>query len=225
MKNSDFRVEKVFRFGVGYPDGPRSGIWRVWANAKGDFYFSARVLGGILKTSLHRDSRCHTGFTSEYFKNPDTLSPKNRSRHLDQWVLPSNPAVAAAEILIPETELRIFPIKSPNKIIWLTPPDKNHLVGVLFVVATKGIDVDWNSFKYNLEPLGVIDTNTKSLFIVFRKGPMTQEHQYQINKELCRAKKKISEEKQIGRRLILLGQKGNRPRQFIEFAWQDKEAS
>ena len=195
MRNSDFRVEKVFRFAVGYPAGPRSGIWRVWANVKGDFYFSARVLGGILKTSLHRDGRCHTGFTSEYIKNRGVLSSQNRSRHLDQWVLPCDPAVAAAEILIPETELRVFTVKKSNKIIWLTPPDKNQLVGVLLVVATKGIEVDWNSLKYNLEPLGALDTNSRSLFIAFRKGPMTQEHQNQINNELRKAKSNISEEK------------------------------
>lgn len=173
-----------------------------------------------MKTSLHRDGRCHTGFTSEYVKNNGPLSRQNRSRHLDQWVLPCAPAIQAAEILIPETELRVFPVKNPSKLKWLAPPVQNQLIGVLFVVAGKEVEIDWDNINPNLEPLGVIETNHRTLFIVFRRGSMTQEHHQQIKEKVRRAEMKISAEQKIGRRLILLGHMENGPRQFIELAWQ-----
>lgn len=78
----------------GSPTGPRSSTWRFWGNKKGDFYVSVRPLGGIVKTSFHRDGRCHTGLTGTYAESIGRAA----ERHWDRWDLPADAATRALEI-------------------------------------------------------------------------------------------------------------------------------
>jgi hypothetical protein len=44
---------------VGSPDGPKSGVWRIWVGkGKSDVYVAVRSYTGILKVSLHESGRC-----------------------------------------------------------------------------------------------------------------------------------------------------------------------
>jgi hypothetical protein len=59
--------ELAIRLAVGDPDGPRSTVWRVWANRRSsDVYVAARVLGGVAKVSLHQSGRWRFAFTTEF---------------------------------------------------------------------------------------------------------------------------------------------------------------
>jgi hypothetical protein len=106
-----FELENAMRGGlrwaVGTPDGPRSSIWRLWGNKKGDVYFSVRSLGGILKASFHRDRRCQVGFTSNYTETAIQRFGA-RSHHWERWVLPEAPTVRAVQIVVPANELVPF---------------------------------------------------------------------------------------------------------------------
>jgi hypothetical protein len=106
-----FELESAMRGGlrwaVSTPDGPRSSIWRLWGNKKGDVYLSVRSLGGVLKASFHRDRRCQVGFTSNYTETAIQRFGA-RSRHWERWVLPEAPTVRAVQIVVPANELVPF---------------------------------------------------------------------------------------------------------------------
>ena len=127
-----FKEVNSIRFAVGSADARRSSTWSVGGNKKGDFYFSTRTLGGILKTSLHLDGRCHYAFTAEDLGKPQSLASKNRSRLLDRWNLPEAPFCCASRILMPETELRAFPTKDSDS----GGCRRHHLNAYLWLLST-----------------------------------------------------------------------------------------
>ena len=219
----NFEHVGILRFAVGSDGGPRSAVWRIWGNKKGDIYVASRSLGGVLKTSLHRDRRCNTGFTTSYHDRPGSLSPKGRSRHLDRWSLPDVPAVLAAEILIPGTELRAAPVRGAEKVKWLTAPRPDQLLVASVVLVRSGAPpVDWNELGPGLEPLGVVRTELRSACVVHKTIPMSAAIRSRVKQEIAHASQTIKEPRRTGYRLQLLGQRGDRvPRQFMDLAWQD----
>ena len=57
------RDQNRVRIAVGTPDGPRSGIWRVWVEPDGSIYIAERYTAGRLKASLHPSGSWRIAFT------------------------------------------------------------------------------------------------------------------------------------------------------------------
>jgi hypothetical protein len=154
------------RWALGSRTGLRSSTWRFWGNKKGDFYVAVRSLGGLVKTSLHRDGWCQTGVTEEYLKK----SPHKSPRKLDRWRLPDAPLLNALEIVTPAEELDVFDSEEADPIVWLPAPKPSFVSVVTIVVWRPGTPFDngerWPRESLGTNPVGIITTPTRSAIAV-----------------------------------------------------------
>src|SRR5205809_9757 len=121
LSNTDPSSQLVIRWAIGSADAPRSSLWGLWGNKKGDFYASVRSLGGTTKAGFHHDGKCHVGFTQNYF----AIAAQRfgvRRRHWEEWHLPADRVVRILQIAVPWTELRRFSDRKPPRATWLPPP-------------------------------------------------------------------------------------------------------
>lgn len=165
------RVSKrILRWAIGSREGPRSSVWRLWGNKKGDIYVAVRELGGIIKASFHRDGKCHVGFTSEFADEAKKRFGVTK-RHWETWTLPAEHCVRVVQILIPGTELRIFTDRDGGDVTWLVPPDPNS-IGTVSVVLVRGswtIELD-DSLQEHF--VGEVQTGTCSTLVFYAQTPM-----------------------------------------------------
>jgi len=129
--------ELTVRFGVGSPQGPKSGIWRVWTRRRSsDVYLAVRAMAGILKVSLHGSGACKRSLTAEFArKQPETVEQLSGSRHMDEWQRPTHTGsqiTVAFRLSFPDSELRAYSSEYGDDptIRWLDPPDPGHSVEV-----------------------------------------------------------------------------------------------
>jgi hypothetical protein len=128
------------RWAIGSSDGPRSSTWVLWENKKGDIYAAARRLGGAIKASFHRDSKCQLGFTSEYEATASRRFGVSK-RLWEKWRLPDDPVVRVLQILVPHSELRAFADRSPtDDVTWLPVPPAGSIGEVWIFISKPGID-------------------------------------------------------------------------------------
>jgi hypothetical protein len=142
--------EFTVRFGVGAENGPRSGVWRVWANrGKSDVYVAIRMIAGLKKISLHATGNCNASMTSQEAKNnPTAVDRLGGTRHIDKWHRP----VGTGELLsiplrirFPESELRSgTPSPKETKIHWLAPPPVDHSIDVVCIFTSDSLSpAEW----------------------------------------------------------------------------------
>lgn len=202
MTKRDFH----YRFAVGNPNGPRSGIWRVWTSKspKSDVYIAARNLGGILKVSLHESGEWRAAFTFEFASEKfDESIPVSQSRLIEEWVRPSDisPGVTLAfRIVIPNHDLMSIPVdaSSVTKINWITPPIEDDLTEVaIFLTHPNVVTTDWpGKNKMGTKLLASYDlANGEKLWLVYLYGTTSSEwhddrKRFQV--QLARTKPKIS---------------------------------
>src|SRR5688500_16694613 len=102
LGNREFDIEEPrrggLRWAVGSSGNVRSSTWRFWGNKKGDFYLSARSIGGLFKTSFHRDGNCFAGFTREYLASQREKGTPVPQRFVDGWSLDTSCSVRAFQI-------------------------------------------------------------------------------------------------------------------------------
>jgi hypothetical protein len=165
-----FELENAMRGGlrwaVGTPDGPRSSIWRLWGNKKGDVYLSVRSLGGILKASFHRDRRCQVGFTSNYTETAIQRFGA-RSRHWERWVLPEAPTVRAVQIVVPANELVPFGANDASQMKWLPPPAAGAASVVSVFIAEPPSAADWPGPESGGQMLGFVVRKTRATWAAY----------------------------------------------------------
>lgn len=159
------------RWAVGDANGRRSSTYRLWSNKKGDFYLAVRSLGGLLKTSLHRYGRCHTGWTSDYAKTNDIAA-----RHMDRWIISLDRMAKAVQVIVAEEDLAAYSSNDKDSMHWLRAPKPGHiaLVGIL-VLPTKDIhelDNSWPGAQHGTELVGVLGTSTRTAFAVHWENPL-----------------------------------------------------
>lgn len=137
---------EAFRFAVGEPQGLRSEIWRAWHSGSGDdVYVAARVLGGMLKVSLHRAGDCYAGLTSEFARQAKAqgmLAP-GTSRQQLRWVgRPlSEDFSLLLRVVIPTSELA--PLGNPRPVskpvVWIPPAPAGHVTEFAFIIGRPGM--------------------------------------------------------------------------------------
>jgi hypothetical protein len=210
------------RWALGGPTTLRASTWRFWGNKKGDFYLSVRHLGGVLKTSLHRDGHCHTGFTSEYASN----LPTKRPRHLDRWALPDLPIVKAIQVLTPTEELEAYSSEETVPMRWLPIPEPPLMsVVTVFILGPDYLtptDEPWPGAKYGAQPIGVAAAPSRTAFLVYSQQPMSDTTRLEIEayrrRLLADAASLVTPSP--GLRAILIGGNDPGPRYLVEIAYR-----
>ena len=154
-----------FRWIVGSSDAPRSNTWRLWGNKKGDLYLAVRSLGGMVKASFHRDRRCQVGFTREY-EETARLRFGTSQRHWETWVLPNEPWVRVAQIVIPASDLAPFVGHESPKTTWLTAPAFGSASLVSIFVAEPPALESWPEIFEGVRPLALFTYATRTAWAV-----------------------------------------------------------
>lgn len=210
------------RWAIGSPEGPRSSVWRLWGNKKGDFYLATRSLGHTLKTSLHRDGNCHTGYTKSYFETLQASPQTPSIRHWDKWRLPEVALVQALKIVVPTQELRAFKSSDDNQIRWIQAPPNDHLTVVTLLVAQMGHELQtMPGAKQGTKPIGIIRTLVRTAWVVYTQHPIDDGMRIDIEKYRAMISTRVPTDKVYGKfglGTILLGFRDNNERFMIEVA-------
>lgn len=157
---------KPFRLAIGSQHGPRSGVWRMWSNSKGDVYVAVRCLGGIYKVSFHKDGNCQYGFTDQYAET--ALSRFGRqNRHLEKWRLPPDPIVRVLRILIPESELREASMNDNKGVTWLPIPLQGTISLYLTTPSTQLPETIQGAWM-----VGNMNTRSRNAWITYASTPL-----------------------------------------------------
>jgi hypothetical protein len=128
-------TSKPLRVAFGGPHGLRSATYRIWSNKKGDFYVAARALGSMFKASLHRDGRCHVGFTSDF------ASAKGiDNRHLNRWTVTLDHAARALDIFVTGADLTAVPDADDDEsVVWISAPSSHQMSTLAIFTAPKAL--------------------------------------------------------------------------------------
>lgn len=162
----------AIRWVIGTPGGPRSSTWRLWGNKKGDFYLSTRSLGGTVKASFHRDSRCSIGFTDRYHAKAQARFPQVRSRHWRKWQLRYSPFARAVQVVVATSELRSYSSDEVRGTVWIAPPGPDHVVVVSVFIASSGTIPSWSGGEPEPNPIGVIATKNRAAWLLYVAIPL-----------------------------------------------------
>jgi len=129
-----------------------------------------------VKTSLHRDGRCHTGLTNEHADHPSVSDNLKGSRHWDRWSLRDEPRVRAIQIVVPESELRLIDSEEADQMVWLPPPLADSLsVVTVYVEKRDNIHLPWNIPSSGAgEPFAILATPLRSAWLVHAQQPIDQ---------------------------------------------------
>ena len=213
---------KAVRWAIGSSDSPRSSAWRMWGNKKGDVYLSVRSLGGILKTSFHRDRKCHTGFTSSYADTARENFEDVVSRHVDEWTLPDEPVVRAVQVLVPASELRVFDSREANQTKWMPTPAQNSASVVSVFLAKREAVRTWPGSERGALPLGIVMTpvwTAWAVFIAHQIDDDTRDWIEQLRSRMKSSARAAHIPREAGTRAVLGGVRKERDRFLLELAW------
>jgi hypothetical protein len=209
------------RWAVGSSDARRSSTWRLWGNKKGDIYVSARSLGGVLKASFHRDGRCHIGFTSEYVETAKKRFSHFRGRLWDKWTLPEAPIVRAFQVVIPEPELRPFPVDDESQMKWLPSPPPDFLSVVSVFIAKPPGEKSWPGQANGSLPVGVLLTRSRLVWVVHAQNPIDEHTAKWLEDQKARTAASphaANSQRGTGIRGMMVGSR-NDERFAVEIAW------
>ena len=106
--------EFVARLAVGRPDGPSSGVLRIWSpKGKSDVYASMRGIAGQVKISLHESGSCIAGLTAQFAaKEVEAVAAMGGVRHQNKWTRfrhTGKRIVTPLQFVVPESQLRLRP--------------------------------------------------------------------------------------------------------------------
>jgi hypothetical protein len=214
----------AIRWVIGSPDGPRSSTWRLWSNKKGDFYLSVRTLGGIVKSSFHRDGLCSIGFTTEYLSKARARFPQARSRHWRRWQLPDSPFARAVQVVIPTSELRSDASDEVPGTVWIVPPSPDHVVVTSVFIASGGTKPSWSGGKPQPHPIGVIATGNRAAWLLYVAIPLdrtTLDWIEQARAHVTKLPGSLDVPRLPEIRALVPGDRGEHDLFLIELAWSD----
>lgn len=161
----DLHPKDAIRWAVGNESGRRSSTWRLWGDKKGDIYVSMRNLGSQLKASIHRDRRCHLGFTSEFAKEAAQRFGTS-DRHWGRWELPNESVVRAIQIVIPDSELDTFETEEKNPMRWISAPGPGRAQVFSVFISEPSNAFVWESEEKNGHLIGTLISPTRSTWLV-----------------------------------------------------------
>jgi hypothetical protein len=188
-------------------------------------------MGGVFKTSFHRDGNCLAGFTREYLASQRQKGSSVSRRFLDEWALDTSPQVRAFQILIPSSELRSFSTRNEEQMKWLpgTPPGYGTTVS-LFIAHKDVGDDDWPGARFGSEPIGIIGTKSRLAWLVAKAHPLDPEIEMELAAYRDQVKSRFlpdgptmakieGQQDKTGLRCLVSGNRPTGERFCVEFAW------
>jgi hypothetical protein len=151
-------------------------------------YLSTRSLGRVLKTSFHRDGKCHTAFTSEYAAQAQERFSSFESRYWEKWVLPDGVVVRAAQVVALASELRAFPDPKADHLLWLPPPKDGELSVVTVLLGKPGIDIN---LPPGAAPVAMLETPSRSAWLTVAPDAKTAEFDQLLENSLARVRVRL----------------------------------
>jgi hypothetical protein len=141
----------VIRIAVGSREGPKSGVWRIWAGkGKSDVYVAVRSYTGIFKVSLHESGECFVGLATQFAeRNPSALAGRGGSRRFDTWwrITHSGSRLSIPfRLVFPGSELREVRTEDDQDplVQWIEPPAQDQSVDMAAVFSGQCYsDGDW----------------------------------------------------------------------------------
>lgn len=217
----DLAKSDAIRFAVGSVNERRSSTWRLWGNKKGDTYLSMRSLGSQLKISIHKDRRCHIGYTKEY----ESIASERfgeENRHWERWVLPEGNVVRVIQILIPDSELGIFSSDEKTPMRWIPAPGVGRATVFSVFVAEPPNSYQWESPERDGHLLGTMIGPTRSTWLVHTEQELDASIIEMIEKgreqTFSMTPKELLTEEPGGIRMCLWGMSGTSECFFIELS-------
>jgi hypothetical protein len=194
--------EEVVRFAVGAADGPRSTVWRIWTDkGNSDVYIAARVLGGVVKVSLHQSGVWRIAFTEEYWEGSTAPEVGEGDRLIERWT-PPKPiqgitsafmiAVPSAEIGMPRHPLPESAQKYTKNVSWVQPAPEGFATHFIVMYIEPGVPVPGDGVQI-LSSFVLPDGRTVSVMVL--EQVISAEQQRQIED----ARQAIAEQVRQGR--------------------------
>jgi hypothetical protein len=217
--------QSILRCAVGSLNGPRSSIWRIWGNPKGDIYVAVRSLGGIIKASFHRDGKCQVGFTSEYAKTAQARFGKD-SRHWETWRLPPEPVVRVLQILVPTSELRSFLEYKTGEVVWLQPPESNLIATVSVILAPPLAEIEPPAALASARLVGTVRTSLRNAWVFYAHSSIDETLKGIIATEHAKLRKLPSPATVLpGTRAVMWDSRPDHDRHVLELAYEPRSSS
>lgn len=177
------KKDTVIRFSVGEANGEVSSVWRIWfnkpsVNSTSDVYLAYRLLGGILKVSIHESGKIQYSLTGEHAKK---IGIPNQERHIDKWDIQGRSPIF--KIIVPFTELKLASNSKTNKIRYLKKPTHGNAVEIFLYITDDTIlpilPLEFSMFEEH------ILNNGKVLSLICRDNPITEKNKnlYTTHKE------------------------------------------
>lgn len=138
-----------FAFGAGSPSGRRSMVWKAWSPVGTSDVYVRTIRGQDAKVSLHDPHRAVNELPWSFAMTNEYMANHNDARlHPDRTVVRWGPfrgypdgLVAALQILVPESELRIAPDAPPKAAqadYWLNPIPEEQAARFLIAFTPAG---------------------------------------------------------------------------------------
>jgi hypothetical protein len=206
--------DQVLRFGVGVPDGARSGTWRLWVQqGRSDVYLSRRSLGSSFKVSLHAGGPWRVALTREYVQRPDRniVLGGPDPRGAIEWDRPapqagSAPATHAFNIVVPWWEVCDRPGVEEGEVVWAEPPPEGSCVeyAVIYVPPEMRLTNHPGARSMNAKLVGEVAlANGDRVFVVWTTHAM--EDELRAAAERLRSTRFVTEDRTRIEGLSLLG--------------------
>ncbi len=186
-----------------------------------DTYLSMRSLGSQLKISIHKDRRCHIGYTKEY----ESIAAERfgeENRHWERWVLHEGNVVRAIQILIPDSDLGIFSSEEKNPTRWIPAPGVGRATVFSVFVAEPPNSYQWEIPEKDGHLLGTMIGPTRSTWLVHTEQELDALTIGMIEKGRAQTfsmtPKELLTEEPSGLRMCLWGTSGNTECFLIELS-------
>ncbi len=178
-------MKKIVRYiAIGTPEVPSSHVWRFWMH-KDEFYFGAKSMLGVFKTSLHKSGIWRIAFVKELERKEDF----SNDRVIQEWHRPDadefglTPSVAILISSIHST--RPFDKKKidDSRIEWFSTPTLDRKLNLKVVFSNPGISEE--NFKkllpLNVKPVCHFDkTNGERIWLILIESDLTEVEKQKI---------------------------------------------
>ncbi|HEY7235568.1 MAG TPA: hypothetical protein VH539_15545 [Gemmatimonadaceae bacterium] len=145
---------------------------------------------------------------------------------MDRWRVPLDRIVKAVQVVVAESDLAIYDSTEKDPMRWLQPPKAGHAATagiILMPTADVPIGNSWPGADRGVQPIGVVETETRTAFVVHWENELTPEQAAQLH-DLRNRVRATSLERKIapapGLRAVLIGQIGD-DRTLFDVAYQD----
>ena len=172
--------EFVARLAVGRPDGPSSGVLRIWSpKRKSDVYASMRGIAGQVKISLHESGSCIAGLTAQFAaKEVEAVAAMGGVRHQNKWTRFRHTGKRIAtplQFVVPESQLRLRPgeTEMDDEVEQIEAPDSGRSIVISCIFSGQCLSNDnWPGRRNQTQLVGSkLLPNGEKFWLIWQNCP------------------------------------------------------